>query len=1202
MFDRILVANRGEIACRVIATARRMGIETVAVYSTADRTSAHVRMADDAVLIGEAEVARSYLDSDAVLRAAVSSGAQAIHPGYGFLSEDSAFARATADAGLTFIGPTPRQLETFGDKAKAREAAARAGVPMLPGSGLLSDVDHALAEAERIGFPVIMKASGGGGGIGMRVVRGPVELRAAFDSVRRLAAEHFGNPAVFCERYVDQARHIEVQVVGDGEGRVVSLGDRDCSLQRRNQKVVEEAPAPALPATVRDRLHRSARALAESMNYASVGTVEFVYDARRERASFLEMNTRLQVEHGVTELVTDVDLVEWMIRIAAGDTAVLDGVPPEGPALTGHAIQARVYAEDPVRDHLPSAGTLSHVRLPDVPGVRVDTWIAEGQDVPPHYDPLLAKVMAHGADREEAISRLAGALARTRITGVHTNLGQLLAACDDPALRSATHTTATLPGVADTSPRIDVIEPGTLTTVQDWPGRLGFWEVGVPPSGPMDDLSFRLGNLALGNPEGAPGLECTLTGPTLRFAGATTVCVTGAEAPVTVDGKQVAQWEPVEVPAGGLLTVGTVTGAGVRAYVLFRGGLDVPRYLGSAATFPQGGIGGYTGRELRAGDTILPGVVRDDAADPRPVPARDRPRLTHDWTLAVLPGPQPAPDYFTVDDMAAIYAATWTVQVHAGRPGVRLSGPRPRWARDNGGEAGLHPSNLHDNAYSVGTVNFTGDTPALLGPDGPSLGGFACPMTVVSGDRWKLGQLRPDDRLRFHPVTEEAADAVRVPRAVNLPAARTDAAADTGVVLSIDQDDGRPAVVYRRAGDDAVLVEYGPMTLDLGLRMRIHALATALHARDERGIIDVTPGVRSLHIHTDPDVLGVRALTGLLAEIEGTLPSVDDMVVPSRELRLPLSWDDPSVAEAIERYTTNVRDDALYNPSNIEFIRRINGLATIEDVRRVVFEASYLVLGLGDVYLGAPAAVPIDPRHRLVTTKYNPARTWTAEGTVGIGGSYLCVYGMESPGGYQLIGRTVPIWSGVRQYGSFQEGVPWLLRFFDRIVWEPVSPEELADIRADLRTGRTTLDIREGTFDYAEYRKLLVGNAESIAVFTREQAEAFEAERRRWAAAGEFDRAGETVGFDAPGGLDIADGEVVVTAPMAASVWRTDVVAGSRVTSGEPLVTLEAMKLEMPVTAPVSGTVRQVLVAPGDQVAGGAPLLVVAEADEERVA
>ncbi|WP_199036591.1 urea carboxylase [Glycomyces salinus] len=1188
MFDRILIANRGEISRRITRTAHRMGIETVAVYSEADAASLHVAEADRAVCVGPAAPSESYLDVDAILAAAKDTGARAVHPGYGFLSENAEFARRAAEAGLVFIGPTPEQLELFGDKVTARGAAARAGVPLAAGTDALPGVEEALAAAEAVGYPVIAKASAGGGGIGMRTAEDADELAEVFASVKRLAAASFGDDAVYLERYVRRARHVEVQVFGDGAGRVLSLSDRDCTLQRRHQKVIEEAPAPGLPDEVRDALHSSARALAAQADYLSAGTVEFIYDADRDEASFLEFNTRLQVEHPVTEQILGIDLVEWMIRAAAGDTGFLDQIPEGGPAPTGCAVEARVYAEDPARDHLPSAGLLTCAEFPEQ--ARVDTWIERGIDVPAHYDPMLAKIITAGDTREEAWKALSEALAGTRIEGVHTNLGQLRAATVDERVAAAEHTTGTVATIADTSPRIDVIAPGVLTTVQDWPGRVGYWQVGVPPSGPMDDYSFRLGNRALGNDEGLPGLECTVAGPVLRFTTATTVCVTGAPAPVTVDGEPARQWEPIEVPAGAELAVGQVADAGARTYILFDGGLDVPTFLGSASTFPPGRIGGYTGDQLRPGDRLTPGRTTGTPA-PVPIPAEARPTFTHDWTLAVTPGPQPAPHYFTREDMETLYEAAWNVQVHAGRSGVRLDGPRPTWARTDGGEAGLHPSNLHDNPYSVGTVNFTGDTPALLGPDGPSLGGFACPFTVTVSDRWKLGQLRPGDTVRFLPVAEDEADRLRA-APVAAPVPLIGAADDDATLASIDGDRNRPAAAYRRAGDDAILLEYGPMHLDLGLRMRVGALMDAIAAAEVPGIIDTTPGVRSLHLHVDPDVMPIRTLTGLLTELEADLPDIDDMVVPSREVRMPIAWNDPVVDEAIARYTTNVRDDALYNPSNIEFIRRINGLDSVEDVARIATDASWLVLGLGDVYLGAPAAVPVDPRHRLVTTKYNPARTWTAEGTVGIGGSYMCIYGMDSPGGYQLVGRTAPIWAGLRDLASFRDGLPWLLRFFDRVVFERVSEEELAETRRELAAGRTEIDIREGVFAYAEYRRLLADNAESIAAFTDRQAAAFEAERRRWAEAGEFDR-DLTEPAPAATAIKLADDETLIEAPMAASVWRVDVAEGDRIDSGTAVVVLEAMKLEMPVPSPASGTVRRVLAAPGDQAAPGTPLVVL---------
>ncbi|MFE7723727.1 5-oxoprolinase/urea amidolyase family protein [Nocardia rhizosphaerihabitans] len=663
--------------------------------------------------------------------------------------------------------------------------------------------------------------------------------------------------------------------------------------------------------------------------------------------------------------------------------------------------------------------------------------------------------------------------------------------------------------------RINVLRPGMQTTVQDWPGRIGYWHIGVPPSGPMDDLSFRLGNRVLGNPEGAAGLECTLGGPALRFSEATWVCVTGAVADVRVDGHPVEQWRTVEVPAGGVLDVGAIRGPGMRTYILVSGGIAVEQFLGSAATFTLGKFGGGTGAALRADESLTLGepARRRTLA----VPMADIPAFGHRWELAVTEGPHGAPEFFTRTDFDTILGTDYEVHFNSDRTGVRLIGPKPEWARTDGGEAGLHPSNIHDNAYSIGALDFTGDTPILLGPDGPSLGGFVCPVTVVAADRWKLGQLTPGDKVRFVPIRADHAAPAH-----ELGARRR---ASFGTVLSAgrDGDDGilrrtavddETVVTYRRQGDDGVLVEYGTLTLDLGLRARVHALHQHLIEAGPRGVVELTPGIRSLQIRVDPAVLPVDQLLDLLAEAEAQLPNSDQLVVPSRTVHLPLSWDDPSTREAITRYMHGVRADAPWCPWNIEFIRRMNGLGSVEDVYRTVFDAEYLVLGLGDVYLGAPVATPTDPRHRLVTTKYNPARTWTPENAVGIGGAYLCIYGMEGPGGYQFVGRTTQVWNHrARPSGAAGPGVdrfatdaetPWLLRYFDRIRWHPVEAGELLDLRADFAAGKVDVTVEDGEFRLADYRRFLADNAPAIADFRAVQAEAFAAERQSWRTAGEL--------------------------------------------------------------------------------------------------
>ena len=431
-FNTVLVANRGEIAVRVIRTLKTMGIRSVAVYSDADAGALHVRQADVAVRIGPAPARRSYLDIEAVVEAARRTGAQAVHPGYGFLSENAQFAAALDTAGITFIGPPAAAIKTMGDKIAAKAAVAQYGVPVVPGIARPGLTDAELIEAAgAVGYPLLVKPSAGGGGKGMRVVAEPSELEGALVSARRESAAAFGDDTLFLERFVLRPRHIEVQVLADSYGSVVHFGERECSLQRRHQKVIEEAPSALLDAATRARIGGAACDTARSVDYTGAGTVEFIVSADRpDEFFFLEMNTRLQVEHPVTEMVTGTDLVEWQVRIAAGEKLP---VTQDDIVLRGHAIEARVYAEDPARGFLPTGGTVLHLREPaDIPGVRVDSGLAAGTQIGSDYDPMLSKVIAHGADRASALRLLDRALANTAVLGVVTNLDFLRFTLADP--------------------------------------------------------------------------------------------------------------------------------------------------------------------------------------------------------------------------------------------------------------------------------------------------------------------------------------------------------------------------------------------------------------------------------------------------------------------------------------------------------------------------------------------------------------------------------------------------------------------------------------------------------------------------------------------------------------------------------------------------------------------------------------------------
>ncbi|MCH5487695.1 5-oxoprolinase/urea amidolyase family protein [Pseudomonas syringae] len=1437
MFDKLLIANRGAIACRILRTLRTLQVKGVAVYSEADAASLHLMQADEAHSLGEGGAAGTYLAVDKILAIANASGTKAIHPGYGFLSENAAFAQACEDAGIAFVGPTPEQLRVFGLKHTARALAKQHGVPMLEGTELLDSLESAIAAARTIGYPVMLKSTAGGGGIGMRVCRSAEELADSFEAVKRLGQNNFSDAGVFIEKYIQRARHLEVQVFGDGQGEVLALGVRDCSVQRRNQKVLEETPAPNLPHGMAEELCAAAVKLARAVNYRSAGTVEFVFDSEDQRFYFLEVNTRLQVEHGVTEQVWGVDLVSWMVQLAAGDLPPLDQLQA-GLKPLGHAIQARLYAEDPGRDFQPCPGLLTAADFPPADGrtLRIDTWVEAGCEIPPYFDPMIAKLISWAPTREDASAGLIDALNETRLYGVETNRDYLRQIIADAPFASGQPWTRCLEDLVYRADTFEVLSGGTQTSVQDYPGRLGYWAVGVPPSGPMDSRALRQGNELLGNPEGCAALEITMSGPLLRFNTDAVVAVTGAHIPITLDGQSCAMNTALLVSAGSTLSLGTIAGAGVRSYLCVRGGLDVPDYLGSKSTFTLGQFGGHGGRALRAGDVLHIAHLVERSAGQR-IADEALEALTDVRRMRVIYGPHAAPEYFTEAYIERFFATDWEVHFNSSRTGVRLIGPKPEWVRADGGEAGLHPSNIHDNPYAIGAVDFTGDMPVILGPDGPSLGGFVCPVTIIEADLWQLGQLKAGDRVRFTPVSVEACHAERcgselaredsipdaenpstVPpssrasslpqgpansrrselvregsisdaenpstatpssrasslpqgpanssrsevvresympdaenpstatpssrasslpqgpansrgselaregsipdaenpltappssrasslpqdsansrrselaregympdaenpltappssrasqlpqgpansrgselaregyipdaenpltappssRASSLPqdsanSRRSELAREgsipdaenpstatpssrasslpqgpanssrsevvrvedlrTPVILDIGQDDKR--LVARLSGDTHLLLEIGAPELDLVLRLRGHALMLALEAKALAGVIDLTPGIRSLQVHYRPEQLPLRQLLDIVAGEWDAVCAAKDLQVASRIVHLPLSWDDPACQLAIEKYMTTVRKDAPWCPSNLEFIRRINDLPNLDEVQRTVFDASYLVMGLGDVYLGAPVATPLDPRHRLVTTKYNPARTWTAENSVGIGGAYMCVYGMEGPGGYQFVGRTLQMWNRYRDVAAFQ-GKPWLLRFFDQIRFYPVSADELVRIRRDFPLGRFALNIEHSTLNLADYQAFLSREAEGITAFRAQQNAAFNAERERWIANGQADFQSDEGVAPNTEEQPLQPGQQGVDSHIAGNLWQVQVQPGARVEAGDVLVILESMKMEIPLLAPVAGVVQDVRVQPGSAVRAGQRVVVL---------
>jgi urea carboxylase len=903
------------------------------------------------------------------------------------------------------------------------------------------------------------------------------------------------------------------------------------------------------------------------------------------------------VEHPVTEAVFGIDLVEWMVQLAAGQ-------PPNAlynlPTPVGASIEVRLCSEEPARDFRPSAGTLQEVLFPN--DVRVDSWISSGTEVSPFYDSLLAKIIVHGADRKEAIERMCHALQHTRLIGIGTNLDFLRQVIASPIFTSGDVSLKVLTNYFKYQPNaVEVLEPGTYTTIQDYPGRVGYWDIGVPPSGPMDDYAFRFANRLVGNAENAAGLECTLVGPLLRFHTSTTIAITGATMNATVDKTPVDLWKPIVVQAGQTLRLERPT-SGCRSYIAVRGGFDVPLYLGSRSTFVLGKFGGYAGRALQIGDMLFIDACMNDQI-PRIASNTFIPHYPiegEEWQVGVLYGPHGAPDFFTSDYIEKFFATAWQVHYNSNRLGIRLLGPKPTWSRTNGGDAGLHPSNIHDCEYAVGSINFTGDTPIILTQDGPSLGGFVCPVTIAKAELWKIGQVKPNDRIRFYPITFDQAltlerDQDKLLATLITPVSSTSLASLSSstsksfdcILTELPATNVRPAVIYRQAGDHYILIEYGSMNLDLRYRFRVHFLMEQLRNHHPvEGILELSPGVRSLQIKYDSRIIHQRQLIAALLAAEDRLPSDDSAIrVKSRIVYLPLTFEDSATLDAVKRYRETVRESAPWLPNNVDFIQRINGLASRADVQKIVFDASYLVLGLGDVYLGAPCAVPIDPRHRIVTSKYNPARTFTAEGTVGIGGVYMCIYGMDSPGGYQLIGRTLPIWNTFTRNTAFKNGDPWLLRFFDQVRFYPVDEAELITQRHAFREGRLNIRIIEDNeFDLGEYNDFLKRESESITNFTTKQSAAFDEEVSHWQK--DVDVKNETLENN-PEIEEIqseTDGQTNITADICGSVWKLLVEQDQMVEANAPVIILEAMKMELIVRSPIAGKISSILCRVGQLV------------------
>lgn len=859
----------------------------------------------------------------------------------------------------------------MGLKHEAREVAKNANVPIVPGSqGVVDKLEDAVKIAADIGYPVIVKASGGGGGMGMTVCRNEAEMRANFEATREKGAILFKESAVFIEKYIERARHIEVQVFGNGRGHVIHAGERECSVQRRHQKIIEEAPcalfASAKGQEVRKAICKAAVDLCKVMNYRSAGTVEFVLDDLSPNLDFyfLELNARIQVEHPVTEVIhPGLDLVELMILQGMhADGSLPPSELEQEPLLNidGHAIEVRVYCENPNAGFQPSPGQLFEVQWGDVgPRGRVETWVKSGTFVSPYYDPMIAKLIVWGPTREEAINNAIKCLDETKVVGPPNNISYCRAILDTKDFRESTVTTTWCSRFKWKPNAIEVITPGISTTVQDLPGRrVG---LGLPRGGPADMLSFQAANLLVGNDRYTEGLEATMQGPKLLFHVDSVVAVTGTDMKLTLDGKGAPMWTTLFVKAGQTLVVGMATGnIGLRSYIAVQGGFkNVSEFMGSKSTFTGASLGGYQGRTLLPGDLLE--IPSSRAVPTLTVPEAARTPLTNEWVVPVCANAQWDLEYLDKEGMETLLTAKWKVSTLSNRSGLRLDGPRIKWSRADGGDGGAHPSNVLDQGYAFGSLNVNGDTPVLFTVDSPDMGGFSNILSMAVGSAWKAGQMRPNDTIQFVLITAEEAAQIERDNEAWLSACTTSNAkplhqltessqvkdiTKSSTLHYVEATKDTPARWFRQCADEYVIYEVGPMSLVIQDRVRVELWERAMKAANIPGVVYMNACVRSSIVHYNPKKISQADLLKRMVEIDASLPAGSDVELDVTIHKFPCVPDDKWTHESIEYYMKTARKEAVYLPSNTQYIADNNGM-TLEDVHETLTCTPWLVLAHG---------------------------------------------------------------------------------------------------------------------------------------------------------------------------------------------------------------------------------------------------------------
>lgn len=1202
---RVLVANRGEIACRVIRTCKEYSLTSIAIYSKEDIESLHVCQADEAIQLSGIGAA-AYINIEEIVNIAKSKNVDVVVPGYGFLSENAVFAERLADNNIKFAGPSSETVEQFGLKHLARKIAIESNVPIVPGTDLICHVEDVIEACNTIGYPIILKATAGGGGMGLKVCYSDKDVERNFTEVTSRGASLFNHTGVFVEKYIEKARHIEVQLFGNGLGDIATYGERECSIQRRHQKVIEESPSPFVDDLgskygLRKLLTSCAKRLASSVKYKSAGTVEFLVDDDTGLFYFLEVNTRLQVEHGISEMVYGVDLVYLMLLQAEYET-IGSGVPIEqltsnlkfdknGVEIPrGHAFEVRIYAENPAKDFAPCPGILHNVDFPAVGNsqshtIRIDHWISTGAKASPYFDPLLAKVMVWSEKRDT--TNIVNVLENTRIQGLVTNIEYCIAILKNNKFCRGETLTNFLDHFEFKPLLVEFLEAGTYTTIQDLPGRAKI-RTGVPQSGPVDPLSLQIANIVVGNDKNTECLEINMKGPVLKFHRSAVIAIAGGAFEVTLNDKiNLPQFTELFIPSGCIVKIGDATGKSSKCYLSLKGGFPgVARYLGSKSCTPALQLGGHQGRIVFPGDCLEISAIGDinDFATGYALPQQLIPDYESEINVVrMIGGPHDTDEIVSQEGMEQLYSVQYTVNFNSNRGAIRLDGPEMIFSRKHGGDGGGHPSNILEYPYPTGGLSTVGSTLVLFGVDGATLSGFTCVAVPAEVDFWKFGQAKVASPIKFKLITYNDAIELRKRRESYIKELserpRQSNFKFDDELFSYEQIDckvGRflhkrestndlPYVAFRQAGENMIIIDFGTEKFSLFNNGRQYALQLALEncLREEIECIECSSG--AMCITFDPLKFEREMLLGKLTALEESIPPVKNLKVPSRIFRLPLCFEHSALDHCLKRYMHSQRPHAPYLPNNANYLMRANCLETYEDFKKCIVNQPEVVVAVSFLCAN-PLLVNTDPRLRFLTSKYNPARTSTPAGTIGSGSVSQSIYSVESPGGYMIWGLTLPNW----YWDTFCRihDKPWPLQNFDQVVFYEVTEEELTALNTDILTKRTKFEPEAAEFDFIEYEKFIGSIKEESEILTLEKREAFskliEEEEADLATWNEEIQIAKQSKVDAKDLLNAPD-SLKVVAHMAANVFRINYKKGDVIKLADTVMILEAMKMEIAV-------------------------------------